>query len=330
MRRFLVCLIAVVALAGCGDESRTPTDSLSMENPDGSLMASQARMWLWIENAENSYVGADPDPWYTDSYITYAQSFDVVLQNQATYDVDEVYLLVTVESAFLDVPGWTVSVDGIPLAPGDFTQTDTRAYGFDGGSHGVHQPSGTGVFYAYPMGGTLAGGGSWTVHVETTSGGVAGFRVHFDGGSSRIWTPPSHDVTAFPPEGSGEELEACCIESGGCQMLTASDCGELGTPQGPGSTCDPDPCVQEPPLGACCLPDLSCTVTTESDCESLGGSFVGPDTTCDPNPCIEVPPTGACCLADLSCIDTTAAACDSLSGLFGGDGTSCAVNGCAE
>ncbi len=83
--------------------------------------------------------------------------------------------------------------------------------------------------------------------------------------------------------------EACCFLDGTCAFITADECVAAGgTPQGPGTDCDPNDCPQPPPEGACCFPDGSCRVMTEADCTAAGGILWIAGADCDPNPC---PPT---------------------------------------
>jgi hypothetical protein len=87
-----------------------------------------------------------------------------------------------------------------------------------------------------------------------------------------------------PPDcGPPPEPEACCFEDGHCEMQLPSEC--QGTPWGPGTVCQPNPCPQ-PEIGACCVGEL-CTPTTEADCD---GEWLGAGVECEPvNPCIVVP-----------------------------------------
>jgi hypothetical protein len=68
-------------------------------------------------------------------------------------------------------------------------------------------------------------------------------------------------------------------------MAPPADCTlDGGTPQGPGSTCFPSPCVR----GACCFGE-ECYVFDEDYCEAYNGTFMGEGTDCNPNPCIPSP-----------------------------------------
>ena len=219
-----VCMILVPAFTGCSDEA-VPSRA-EMTDAHGITQGSQARLWLSIENAESSYIGSDPDPWLTDSWVAQVQEFDVVLTNTSGFPVDSLFLLVTIPAEYLDVPGWYLQVDDRILVADDFAQGSTSEYGFDGGSHGVYPPSGTGVFYPCPLPGELASDESRSVHVTTWTGDAAGFRVHFDGGSTRLWSPPSHDVTVMPPVGGEVPAQGACCVGVDCSFITLAECAE--------------------------------------------------------------------------------------------------------
>ncbi len=81
---------------------------------------------------------------------------------------------------------------------------------------------------------------------------------------------------------------ACCFDDGSCSVTTQIACtSAMGTYQGDGTDCDPNPCPQ--PTGACCH-GTDCDIETEEDCTGSGGTYQGDDTTCDPNPCETTPP----------------------------------------
>ncbi|MCA9727209.1 MAG: hypothetical protein R3E12_00210 [Candidatus Eisenbacteria bacterium] len=87
----------------------------------------------------------------------------------------------------------------------------------------------------------------------------------------------------FCPEG-GVDVEACCFSDCTCAELLPEDCVvQGGNPQGPGTTCSPDPC--ECPIGACCLPSGSCVESTADDCALHDGVFMGAGVPCVPDPC---------------------------------------------
>lgn len=283
---------AILVLCGCSEDRETPLVPAESDDAPGFTMGSQARLWLSIENAESIYFGDDVDDWLTDSWVTEAQQFDLVVTNTSGFPVSELYLLVTIPAEYRDVPGWYLQVGDVVLGPADFVGGDTSEFGFDGGSHGVFPPSGTGIFYAHPMPGEFPSGVSWSTPVIVWKGEVDGFRVHFDAGSTRLWSPPSHDVTVLPPVGDVEvPPEACCLPEGVCDMLPPDICVDEmgGVPQGSGTTCDPDPCAPPPPADeACCFPEGICEMLPPDDCWALDGTPQGTGSVCDPNPCGEV------------------------------------------
>lgn len=78
---------------------------------------------------------------------------------------------------------------------------------------------------------------------------------------------------------------ACCFPDAPCRLETADACADaVGTWQGAGTACEPDPCPH--PEGACCAPNGDCRITTQVLCvppDSWQGS------PCDPNPCVPSP-----------------------------------------
>ena len=98
---------------------------------------------------------------------------------------------------------------------------------------------------------------------------------------------------------------ACCFPDGHCEQLSQAACAEVGGSSGIGMSCDPNSCPQ--PAMACCLPDWHCEFITEDACRSEGGNPLGYLSTCDPNPCPSVPM--ACCFPDGHCEQLSQAAC---------------------
>ncbi|MFB3907216.1 MAG: hypothetical protein ACE15D_02335 [Candidatus Eisenbacteria bacterium] len=242
--RFLVLLSIGLgaSLAGCSEESTAPVDTAS-QGIEGTQMGNPARLWVTVEDAENWYVGSSDDPWITDSWIAEANSFTIVVTNTTDYPITGVNLLVTMAAEYVWQPGWSVQVGDYLTVPDDFSETDTGLFGFDGGSHGVYPPSGTGIYYAHPMcagedcSPELGPHEQWRIPIYATAGGLEGFRLHFDAGSDDIWSPPSHDVTVtLPPE--PPETMACCLQDGSCIVTTLEDCeNQDGMPMGQDS-CD--------------------------------------------------------------------------------------------
>jgi hypothetical protein len=84
-----------------------------------------------------------------------------------------------------------------------------------------------------------------------------------------------------PPRG------ACCVDEA-CTITIESDCG--GDWQGPGTFCEPNPCLPPPPTGACCVAQI-CLILSEVDCGLHGGRWLGEGVPCEPeNPCLEPNP----------------------------------------
>lgn len=150
--------------------------------------------------------------------------------------------------------------------------------------------------------------------------------VGFDGGHK-----PAVSLAVRPIESkaeeegtpSNQEIGACCYNDGTCDELTEFECRTSGGYfQGPGTTCDPNPCV-----GACCEPGCVEGETPDS-CAGSGGTFQGFGTTCDPNPCPSN--TGACCNLDtFECTDgVTHDDCVASGGIYLGDGSACSETTC--
>lgn len=114
---------------------------------------------------------------------------------------------------------------------------------------------------------------------------------------------------------------ACCFPDLHCETVGEPYCDQLGGAwQGPGTSCDPDPCPSVPM--ACCFPDAHCEQLSQAACDEAGGSSgIGP--ACDPNPC---PVT--CCFLDGHCESTTEGACRSEGGNPLGFPSSCDPNPC--
>ncbi len=240
----------------------------------------------WESRMRRMCTSAHPtDPWLKESWYTEAQSFDIVVTNTSDFSIDDVYLLVTIPRAFKDVPGWSVQVGDQVLGP-------CRLRVHDDGSFRIRrrEPRRLPAFRHRRLlpvfdGGHLDANASWTVPVIATRGTADGFRLHFDAGSTRLWTPPSHDVTVLPPVGDMPAPEACCFDDGHCELLSAEGCvGAGGTAGGAGSSCDPNPCPPTVPTGACCLDGGGCTTTTEEGCLGIG-SYQGPGSLCDLETC---------------------------------------------
>jgi hypothetical protein len=118
--------------------------------------------------------------------------------------------------------------------------------------------------------------------------------------------------------------EACCFQDGSCQFILVDMCQSLGgTPQGPGTNCDPNLCPPPDVPEACCFQDGSCQFILAADCTAQGGTPQGAGTTCETVNC-QPTQTGACCLDDQGhCQVMTEADCLGQNGLYEGDGSTC-------
>lgn len=123
-----------------------------------------------------------------------------------------------------------------------------------------------------------------------------------------------------------EASGACCLPSGSCVSLSASQCSSQGgTYQGDNTSCGQVSCPQ--PTGACCMPDGSCSVLTAAQCSSQGGTYQGNNVTCAQANC--QPQTVACCFeATGGCLNLTEQNCALAGGVSGGPGTQCATYVC--
>jgi hypothetical protein len=287
-----LALVAVVLLSfsGCSDDRGAATSPI-VSDPAAMKIAQQAHLWLSFENVESVYVETDSNAWLTDSWVTESSAFDLAVQNNAKFATYDVVLLVTVPSKILAIPGWSVTIGGTTLDASAFTETDPSLAGFGGGSHGVFPPSGNGVYCPVPLTGVLAKKSSISVPVTVSSGGVPGFLLHFDVGSSALYNPASHDATVNAPDGPPPPpplTGACCLADWSCVELTQANCAlQGGTYHGDESLCTPDLCTPPPAPGACCSVTGSCTELLESECESQNGMFLGAGTICGPSTCGE-------------------------------------------
>lgn len=168
--------------------------------------------------------------------------------------------------------GWPGPNTGTSLV-WQFTQTTTlvEAYWFAG--YNYYGNPNLFVLQAHPdpiLGGNFADDSVPAVQDPIACFGTLGFDM--DG------------VVCCPQE---SPLGACCIGQD-CTITTEAQCA--GDWQGPGSVCDPNPCLPPPVFGACCF-DLDCVMLTQADCERQGGVYKGDDVPCDPNPCLPPNPT---------------------------------------
>jgi len=113
---------------------------------------------------------------------------------------------------------------------------------------------------------------------------------------------------------------ACC-SNGTCQIMTPLGCAAVGGGyEGDNSTCTAGLCN----LGACCGRNGTCTNTTVVPCAASGGNFMsGAD--CAASPC---PPVGACCKSNPECELLAQTTCVMEGGSYGGNGTDCSGDLC--
>ena len=146
-------------------------------------------------------------------------------------------------------------------------------------------------------------------------------------------------------------LGACCLWTGGCEMLSIETCEGLWDPDedtlwspddppgyfnGFGEDCDDPDGNTCAPQGSCCMPSGSCVdirvIAIDEElstffyfCETvLGGSFSGVDL-CQDRSCV-----GGCCLFEGGCEDLPETSCFEFGGDFIGVGIGCETNPCIE
>jgi hypothetical protein len=109
-----------------------------------------------------------------------------------------------------------------------------------------------------------------------------------------------HGASRIPPEPG-----ACCLMFAPCQLLTETECMQLGGWfMGEGIPCVSHGMETCPTWGACCMPDGSCTLDTDEHCGAVSWTFIS-NISCDPSPCSE----GACCVEDGLCFQEVQAHC---------------------
>ncbi len=132
--------------------------------------------------------------------------------------------------------------------------------------------------------------------INPTGGYAAYFDDNFPPAQDNItmfgcvrWYAEGQRPCDWPP---GQPTGACCLSTGACVVLNATDCADQGVYYvGDDTDCaPPNPwCAQS---GACCDPETGvCAFVLETDC--LAPNVWHPEWTCQPNnPC---PERGACC-----------------------------------
>jgi hypothetical protein len=196
-------------LSGTGDkESRDAATATSSLTRGGGVL--RAHLHLTVENAASEYAGEmDEDPWQSESWVTTAAEFDLVVTNAGSSAAVDPRIIVSVPEWASGVSGWQVTLDGATVLDGeDFIGIDPTSAGFGGGGHGVFEPSGQARFAVYESAaGSIGPHDRWVIHVAVEPAGVDDFEVHFDATSENYVSPNSHDVNVRPVDGGGSELE---------------------------------------------------------------------------------------------------------------------------
>jgi hypothetical protein len=112
-----------------------------------------------------------------------------------------------------------------------------------------------------------------TGNVQAAGSLKAGYAVNVGVGAEE-------DATPTPPPGTG----ACCAEDGSCSITTEAGC--VGTYQGDGTLCEPNPCAG----GACCYSNGTCDNTHDESLCTLTSGYWHADGGCAS--CV-----GPCCIA---------------------------------
>ncbi len=122
----LVLFVGVfLAFSGCWDDRGTVT-SPSGPHVAGMKASRQAHLWLSFANVESTYFDADPNAWLTDSWVTESGSFDLDVLNNAKFATQNVVLLVTVPNKIIAIPGWSITINGIPSSLGPASSKPIR------------------------------------------------------------------------------------------------------------------------------------------------------------------------------------------------------------
>jgi len=120
---------------------------------------------------------------------------------------------------------------------------------------------------------------------------------------------------------------ACCISGDVCDDVSQDQCENSlgGVFQGPGTTCQTDPCSFGGE-GACCLEPFGCVLVVEQSCIQSNGIWDG-TSACDETACS----LGACCLengTEANCVEVVNSnSCDLLGGSYK-DGEDCSTGPC--
>lgn len=118
---------------------------------------------------------------------------------------------------------------------------------------------------------------------------------------------------------------ACCLGSGGCQIMSKNACiaqGGGSIYRGDATPCSTANCPQ--PQLACCFANGDCQLLTTTMCGTAGGTPGSAGSTCDTANCPQ--PTGACCVSHAVCQIKTLADCAAVAGEYKGDSAPCIGN----
>lgn len=193
----------------------------------------------------------------------------------------------------------------------------------------VAPPSCCNAFPATDNSGLASPGGNWGCFVDCGPFGCPSGCTPFSGlglcQPSNDWVIRASWSSFSCQPGVGP----CCLPDGSCEVLTTSDCSNMGgIYQGDGPSCDGISCPD--PIVACCFEGKfgGCLDLTENNCLLAGGVPLAPGTDCASIICFE---TGACCLPDGSCVDDTSPDdCAMMGGTYQGVDTVCATTDCPD
>ncbi|MFN8546772.1 MAG: hypothetical protein U0527_02060 [Candidatus Eisenbacteria bacterium] len=203
--------LLLVAVTGCSRDRLSPApttqdpaaqEQLTLDHDcDGLLALAGARLSITTDDPDQVYVQDDKDAWLARSVLTHATSFHLLVKNEGDRNAQAVELLVAIPSGLPDF-GWSVTVGepGLVLSkPSDFPLFRLNQSAYPQLPHGVYGPRGVARYVRFPGPGQLKPGETWSIPVQLYRGTVEEFKVHFDAGSRRYWSPPTQDVTAIPP-----------------------------------------------------------------------------------------------------------------------------------
>ncbi|RJP28773.1 MAG: PEP-CTERM sorting domain-containing protein [Candidatus Omnitrophota bacterium] len=160
----------------------------------------QADASLWLDATPSIYINSNPDPWFTDSWITGPGDFTLRITNTFTQDdIEDVYLVIALKESTKD--GLSIDIDGDGLDDSDFDTSGDHPYITD--SHGVFGDDT--YFYDYYIGNLAAEEYiEFDISIETEGSPIVhfdayGYKVKNNGDLLLVDNPNSHDVTWDPP-----------------------------------------------------------------------------------------------------------------------------------